>query len=148
MNAKKRILVGYAMKTRGYKVWIPEDREFIETINVKFGRQSSGCSVLELKCPKYSCKKIEDKEVILKNDPQSDSDTKDECLIKEFFEKVLKDLKSENSESETQKSENDSHTENSPKKPVTQICKVVLPPHGSRMDIYYTVNPMKTMIKL
>lgn len=117
MNAKKRILVGYAMKTRGYKVWIPEDRKLIERINVKFGGKSTGCSVLELKHPKYSGKKIEDKEVILKNDPESDSDTKDECLIKEFSEKDMRDLKSENSESESQNSENDSHTEYHPSLP-------------------------------
>lgn len=48
MQEKKRILVGYAMKTRGYKVWIPEDRKLIETINVKFRVKSTGAQISKI----------------------------------------------------------------------------------------------------
>lgn len=36
MRAKRGTMMGYAMKTRGYRIWIPEDRKIVETINVTF----------------------------------------------------------------------------------------------------------------
>jgi hypothetical protein len=35
-KAKKGILIGYAFSTRGYRIWLPEERRVIETINVSF----------------------------------------------------------------------------------------------------------------
>lgn len=36
MRTKKGILVGYAMKTKGYRIWLPDEHKIIETINVTF----------------------------------------------------------------------------------------------------------------
>ncbi|GBM50139.1 hypothetical protein AVEN_21827-1, partial [Araneus ventricosus] len=36
MRAKKGIMVGYALKTRGYRIWLPNERNIVETINVSF----------------------------------------------------------------------------------------------------------------
>lgn len=36
MRAKKGVLVGYALNTRGYRIWLPQERKIIETINVRF----------------------------------------------------------------------------------------------------------------
>ncbi|GBM94824.1 Retrovirus-related Pol polyprotein from transposon TNT 1-94, partial [Araneus ventricosus] len=36
MRAKKGIMVGYALKTRGYRIWLPNERKIVETINVSF----------------------------------------------------------------------------------------------------------------
>ncbi len=35
-RAKIGFLVGYSIKTRGYKIWIPEEESIVETINVAF----------------------------------------------------------------------------------------------------------------
>ncbi|GBN00063.1 hypothetical protein AVEN_69841-1 [Araneus ventricosus] len=36
MRSKSRILVGYALQTKEYRIWLPESRKVIETINVRF----------------------------------------------------------------------------------------------------------------
>ncbi|GBN36092.1 hypothetical protein AVEN_178782-1 [Araneus ventricosus] len=36
MRYKSGILVGYVLQTKGYKIWLPESRKVIETINVRF----------------------------------------------------------------------------------------------------------------
>ncbi|GBO28009.1 hypothetical protein AVEN_147108-1 [Araneus ventricosus] len=36
MRAEKGIMVGYALKTRGYRIWLPNERKIVETINVSF----------------------------------------------------------------------------------------------------------------
>ncbi|GBM83683.1 Retrovirus-related Pol polyprotein from transposon TNT 1-94 [Araneus ventricosus] len=36
MRAKKGIMVGYALKIRGYRIWLPNERKIVETINVSF----------------------------------------------------------------------------------------------------------------
>lgn len=36
MRAKKGVMVGYAMLTRGYRVWIPAENKIIETSDVRF----------------------------------------------------------------------------------------------------------------
>lgn len=149
MRAKKGILVGYAMKTRGYRVWIPEDRKLIETINVRFGGKSASGSVLEPKCTKYSAKETEAKEVILKNNPESDSDTEDECLMKEEFKETdQEDSQAEKSESESEiQTEDDSYSDGPPKKSITWIRKAVPRKDGSRVDVYYTVKGTRSRLR-
>lgn len=41
-RAKIGFLVGYSIKTRGYKVWIPEEERVVETINVAFDEDFKG----------------------------------------------------------------------------------------------------------
>ncbi|GFY31846.1 hypothetical protein TNCV_4201541 [Trichonephila clavipes] len=48
MKAKKGIMVGYAMQTKGYRVWIPEEEKVIETCNVSFNESVNGEAVLGL----------------------------------------------------------------------------------------------------
>ncbi|GFW19095.1 chromo domain-containing protein [Trichonephila clavipes] len=48
MKAKKGIMVGYAMQTKGYRVWIPEEEKVIETCNVSFIESVNGEAVLGL----------------------------------------------------------------------------------------------------
>lgn len=35
-KAKKGVLVGYALATKGYRIWLPDENKVIETINVSF----------------------------------------------------------------------------------------------------------------
>lgn len=39
-KAKRGVLVGYAFRTKGYRIWIPEENKIIETINVSFKEES------------------------------------------------------------------------------------------------------------
>ncbi|GFS52567.1 retrovirus-related Pol polyprotein from transposon TNT 1-94 [Trichonephila clavipes] len=48
MKAKKGIMIGYAMQTKGYRVWIPEEEKVIETCNVSFNERVNGEAVLGL----------------------------------------------------------------------------------------------------
>ncbi|GFY29359.1 multidrug resistance protein 2 [Trichonephila clavipes] len=47
MKAKKG-MVGYAMQTKGYRVWIPEEEKVIKTCNVSFNESVNGEAVLGL----------------------------------------------------------------------------------------------------
>ncbi|GFU40786.1 retrovirus-related Pol polyprotein from transposon TNT 1-94 [Trichonephila clavipes] len=70
-KAKKGILVGFALGTRGYRVWIPEDSKVIETSNVHFQKpqQSNGGAVLASPNLKFS-----DYEVFENGDDDTDED--------------------------------------------------------------------------
>ncbi|GFW22744.1 copia protein [Trichonephila clavipes] len=70
-KAKKGILVGFALGTRGYRVWIPEDSKAIETSNVRFQKpqQSNGGAVLASPNLKFS-----DYEVFENGDDDTDED--------------------------------------------------------------------------
>jgi hypothetical protein len=35
-KAKKGLFIGYAFRTKGFRIWVPEDHRVIETLNVKF----------------------------------------------------------------------------------------------------------------
>jgi transposase InsO family protein len=39
LKAKRGIMVGYAFRTRGYRVWLPEENRVIETANVSFNEK-------------------------------------------------------------------------------------------------------------
>ncbi|GFY09841.1 retrovirus-related Pol polyprotein from transposon TNT 1-94 [Trichonephila clavipes] len=87
-KAKKGILVGFALGTRGYMEWIPEDSRVIETSNVRFQKpqQSNSGAVLASPGLKFSdyevVEKCEDDKTV-NNIPVSlpenlDSETEDE----------------------------------------------------------------------
>ncbi|GFS84307.1 CCHC-type domain-containing protein [Trichonephila clavipes] len=87
-KVKKGILVGFALGTRGYRVWIPEDSRVIETSNVRFQKPQQRNSGAVLASPGL---KFSDYEVVqnceddktVNNIPvslsqNSDSETEDE----------------------------------------------------------------------
>ncbi|GBM68167.1 Retrovirus-related Pol polyprotein from transposon TNT 1-94 [Araneus ventricosus] len=39
MRAKRGVMVGYALQTKGYRIYLPEERRIIETINLSFGNK-------------------------------------------------------------------------------------------------------------
>ncbi|KMQ86271.1 retrovirus-related gag-pol polyprotein [Lasius niger] len=41
MRAKTGVMVGYAMQTRGYRIWLPAENKVIETNDVRFGDPST-----------------------------------------------------------------------------------------------------------
>lgn len=44
-KSKKGFLIGYSYRTRGYRIWLPEDSRVVETINVSFKDRSSDLEV-------------------------------------------------------------------------------------------------------
>lgn len=40
-KAKKGVLVGYALATKGYRIWLPDENKVIETINVSFNEDAT-----------------------------------------------------------------------------------------------------------
>ncbi|GFW98518.1 copia protein [Trichonephila clavipes] len=124
-KAKKGILVGFALGTRGYRVWIPEDSKVIETSNVRFQKpqQSNGGAVLA--SPNL---KLSDYEVFENGDDDTDED--------ERVNNIPISLP-QDSDSETE-GENLSRTENSTVPVKTTWKRVVIPrADGSRNDIYF-----------
>ncbi|GFV89340.1 retrovirus-related Pol polyprotein from transposon TNT 1-94 [Trichonephila clavipes] len=124
-KAKKGILVGFALGTRGYRVWIPEDSKVIETSNVRFQKpqQSNGGAVLASPNLKFS-----DCEVFENGDDDTDEDER----VNNIPISLLQD-----SDSETE-GENLSRTENSTVPVKTTWKRVVIPrADGSRNDIYF-----------
>ncbi|GFY40580.1 retrovirus-related Pol polyprotein from transposon TNT 1-94 [Trichonephila inaurata madagascariensis] len=87
-KAKKGILVGFTLGTKGYRVWIPEDSRVIETSNVRFQKpqQSNSGAVLAfpgLKFSDYEVVENCDYDRTVNNIPvslpqNSDSETEDE----------------------------------------------------------------------
>ncbi|GFX09416.1 retrovirus-related Pol polyprotein from transposon TNT 1-94 [Trichonephila clavipes] len=123
-KAKKGILVGFALGTRGYRVWIPEDSKVIETSNVRFQKpqQSNGGAVLASPNLKFS-----DYEVFENGDDDTDED--------ERVHNIPISLP-QDSDSKTE-GENLS-TENSTVPVKTTWKRVVIPrADGSRNDIYF-----------
>ncbi|GFS92962.1 retrovirus-related Pol polyprotein from transposon TNT 1-94 [Trichonephila clavipes] len=115
--------VGFALGTRGYRVWIPEDSKVIETSNVRFQKpqQSNGGAVLASPNLKFS-----DYEVFENGDDDTDED-----------ERVNNIPISLPQDSETE-AENLSRTENSTVPVKTTWKRVVVPrADGSRNDIYF-----------
>ncbi|GFR30979.1 retrovirus-related Pol polyprotein from transposon TNT 1-94 [Trichonephila clavata] len=40
MRAKKEIMLGYALKTQEYRIWLPNERKVVETINLSFNEDN------------------------------------------------------------------------------------------------------------
>ena len=113
-KARKGILVGYAMGTKGYRVWIPESERVVETSNVSFlkNEQHSGAVMAPSENTVYW-------EMINQGqNSNSDSLQKTSC-----------------SSEESDKSEDETGLVNL--RDTTWRRKVVPRPDGSRNDIYY-----------
>lgn len=41
MRAKEGVMLGYALSTRGYRIWLPNEQKIIETINVSFDEMAN-----------------------------------------------------------------------------------------------------------
>ncbi|GFY30254.1 retrovirus-related Pol polyprotein from transposon TNT 1-94 [Trichonephila clavipes] len=124
-KAKKGILVGFALGTRGYRVWIPEDSKVIETSNVRFQKpqQSNGGAVLASPNLKFSDYKVFE---------NGDDDTDEDEGVHNIPISLPQD-----SDSKTE-GENLSRTENSTVPVKTTWKRVVIPrADGSRNDIYF-----------
>ncbi|KMQ81937.1 retroelement pol polyprotein, partial [Lasius niger] len=61
MRAKMGIMVGYAIKTRGYRIWLTDEKKLVESVSVKFNEKLRGVeAVLDPKQRATAYFRIED----------------------------------------------------------------------------------------
>lgn len=132
-KAKKGVLIGYAFKTKGYRLWIPESDSIVESINVSFNEdmfykslqqaQSSGAVLGTLNWFPYS------------QTENSDSDS-DEIVEEKVCTERTTD-ESHESDSDVESTDEDVEATPTTKRHTTWIRKLVPRPDGSRIDVYY-----------
>lgn len=134
-RAKIGVMVGYALNTRGYRIWLPDQKKVIETINVTFEekpRNSDHAVDSALEPPKSTnnfCFQVD----------RSDSDSEDEYQSNVKIEQV-----------ETPKEAltvTDASEKLTPLNELTWIRKAVPRKHSSKTDIYYNLEGSKTKLR-
>lgn len=134
MRAKKGILVGYAQRTRGYRIWLPEERKIVESINVTFDKplNSGACngSVLD-PCLRSNISHDTD------SDSSSDSET----------ESMVEPAHSEISHPSSPVPGPSGHLPFVPIKNLSWSREAVPRKGGSRNDIYYRVEGFKDRLR-
>ncbi|GBN08374.1 Retrovirus-related Pol polyprotein from transposon TNT 1-94 [Araneus ventricosus] len=133
MRAKKGVMVGYAMQTKGYRIWLPAERKIIETINVTFDNGFNSGKALDPNDSKFHIS------------TESNSDLESEIPITgEILEDVK--VKSEFSgDPNTEEFEPDSKS--NLLKRVTWSRQAVPRKDGSRTDIYYRIEGTNTRFR-
>ncbi|GBM78883.1 Retrovirus-related Pol polyprotein from transposon TNT 1-94 [Araneus ventricosus] len=134
-KAKKGILIGYAFRTKGYRIWFPDTDKVIETINVTFCEEDRG--VKSRSGAVMGTNNVDESEdynmvTIRSSSPSGynlDSDSDSDCI------KTSKTLTPER-EGESPKV-----------KCVEWIRKAVPRKDGSRTDIYYYEKGCNTRIR-
>jgi hypothetical protein len=132
MQSKKGILVGYAMKTKGYRIWLPTDRKVIETINVR----------IEEKC-KSSGDVLDPSKLIYQLEPDSDSESQSDYSVGETEEKF--DPKESPLSTPTEvkikhEVETPPYQAAEPEREVTWVRTAVPRKDNSRIDILYKIE--------
>ncbi|GBN70318.1 hypothetical protein AVEN_162604-1, partial [Araneus ventricosus] len=138
MRAKKGIIVGYAQRTRGYRIWLPSDRKIIESINVNFDEDAGDRSGTVLDPPKT---------VSLKCDSPASNTDSDQESNKSYSDS---DDSSERSEFKMETTSGTSKSgESQSVSPVKFSLVITAVPRkkGSRTDIYYYVSGSKTRLR-
>ncbi|GBN48440.1 Retrovirus-related Pol polyprotein from transposon TNT 1-94 [Araneus ventricosus] len=128
MRAKKGIMVGYALKTRGYRIWLPNERKIVETINVSFDEDN----MLE---PNGSGAALDPNKKIINVSSNSEFDTESEEESEHLS--IPRTPKSQSSEQEG--ASNNSKTSEI----VIWERKAVPRKDRSRTDIYYYIQGSK-----
>lgn len=144
-RAKKGILIGYAFRTKGYRIWIPEEEKIIETINVSFreqnpDRENSSGAVMGTN-PQCSDSNSDSYETNYRNTFDCDSDENSESAIDEDSESqhtVEPDYElSETSSSDEEFKSSREVINTTPLRSAVWLRKAVPRSDGSRTDIYY-----------
>ncbi|GBN04033.1 hypothetical protein AVEN_83783-1 [Araneus ventricosus] len=144
MRAKKGIMVGYAQRTRGYRIWLPSDRKIIESINVNFDEDVGDRSGAVLDPPKTVSLKFDNPASNTDSDQESNksySDSDDSSVKSEFkMETTSGTSKCGESQSVSPMKFSLVRTE---RRPMFSVPRK----KGSRTDIYYYVSGSKTRLR-
>lgn len=133
-KARRGYLVGYAFRTKGFRIWLPEEDKIIETINVSFDEST----MFKQHSEEAVMGTIQDEFQWV---PTTSSDSEDEDAVEESG--IVPDISSDPLESsaDSEGIDQDSLKEPTIKQPVLRetrwIRKVVPRTIGDKRDIYY-----------
>ncbi|GBM60261.1 Retrovirus-related Pol polyprotein from transposon TNT 1-94 [Araneus ventricosus] len=134
-RSKSGILVGYALQTKGYRIWLPEARKLIET-NVRFNESTP----VNLDSNNHKFERVEavlDPDYVKNKIPLRTASYNDNNEI------VLHEIDRESKSSDESDSESKSFSE----KVVNWIRKPVPRADGKRTDIYYYEEGKKQRLR-
>lgn len=122
-KAKKGILIGYSVETKGYKIWIPEAHKVIQSSDVVFSKlqQNSSGAVLAPGCSDYP--RVNQKD--------------DEGEILEPDVPIVYPIESDTSSASEDESEDENLGDSKNLRETSWRRTAVPRPDGSRTDIYY-----------
>ncbi|GBO19376.1 Copia protein [Araneus ventricosus] len=133
MRAKKGVMVGYAMQTKGYRIWLPAERKIIETINVTFDNGFSSGKALDPNDSKFYIS------------TESNSDLESEIPI---TGEILEDVKVKSEFSgDPNMEEFEPDSKSNLLKRVTWSRQAVPRKDGSRTDTYYRIEGTNTRFR-
>ena len=139
MRSKVGIMLGYAWNTRGYRIWLPDEKKVIETSNVKFDENKIGVeAVLGPIKRKVFFKKSDDYFLNSDSDEQSCTEIKDEVESPEISSKESEH--SGESSGESVEILESVEPDLAPCDSINWIRQGVPRKTGKRVDIYYTVE--------
>lgn len=137
MRAKKGIMVGYAQRTRGYRIWIPAERKIVESINVNFEESGNGAVL----APRNKTVRV-----LSESSDFSDSESGEDT-----HSQILSDDKSVHKFiSKNQQQDPIPGTSELPPVPINNVSwsrQTVPRKNGSRNDIYYYVDGSKSRLR-
>lgn len=128
LRAKKGILVGYALRTKGYRIFIPEEDRVIESANVTFSESYSRKRNGTVMGNKFKNRGVS------KDDTESDAGITDQNYTVNI---IPSNLDAIDSSDESIPDEDISEDDMTEKREVIWTRKAVPRPDGTRTDIYY-----------
>lgn len=140
MRAKKGVMVGYAHRTRGFRIWIPSEKKVVESINVSFDEDKCG-SGAELD-PKNKPMRL----LSESGSEESDSDHEGKTEVSSDEEDSVDESISESTMSQ-EPTPGVSNQIQIPLKEVSWSRKVIPRKDGSRNDVYYYPKGTKTRLR-
>lgn len=163
MRAKRGVMVGYALQTKGYRIWIPDERRVVETINVSFeesqlpfkkvninsGSELDPNAIVKTIKPnpnntakfneetdkESSSDEDETSERSVKSEYESDEETDPDVQDEEETDPDVQD--EETDDESTLDEEPQMSQEEKPETEVTWVRRSVPRKDGSRNDVYY-----------
>ncbi|GBM55622.1 Retrovirus-related Pol polyprotein from transposon TNT 1-94 [Araneus ventricosus] len=155
MRAKLGVMVGYALQTKGYRIYLPEERRIIETINVSFGnkiyKEVNDRSGIELD-PKTgtfnytSPQTTEEPEYEESDTSNSDSSSDEELPVSKISLSKIS-TQPELEQYKTASEETEDETEIEEPSGFYWLRKAVPRKNANRTDIYYCISGQKTRLR-
>ncbi|GBL95548.1 Retrovirus-related Pol polyprotein from transposon TNT 1-94 [Araneus ventricosus] len=155
MRAKRGVMVGYALQTKGYRIYLPEERRIIETINVSFGNKiykeiddRSGIK-LDPKTGTFnytSPQTTEEPEYEESDTSNSDSSSDEELPVSKISLSKIS-IQPELEQYKTASEETEDETEIEEPSGFYWLRKAVPRKNENRTDIYYCISGQKTRLR-
>lgn len=143
MRAKKGVMVGYAQRTRGYRIWLPSEKKIVESINVNFEEgniNGSGAVLDPPKSPQNLPLTLMSDQTTSDSDSDLDDPNNDQGTDSITIDQLKSDWEPKPGTSK-----------NSESPPVTTgisfVRSAVPRKTGSRIDVYYRIPGQKARLR-